>query len=312
METPSSFTPFTLDPIRRAIQAILSAHLHRPWNLRDLRDLADLASHPAAILSDVSHRSRRGGSYPVFVKFSPAPDGLDQFEAELRGLTLLHDRAGALTPIPIGVFPVEGGHLLLMEAVEAVAERTPLHWHQIGQTLARIHQVKGAAFGLDTHGYFGPLPQDNTPAPDWPAFYAGRRLAPGLKLALDSGNLPLEAARKVERLIARLPRLCSPAVTPALIHGDAQQNNFISTAAGAVVIDPAVYYGHPEMDLAFVDYFAPVPMQHVLDGYREVGQVDSGFPERRELWRVWGWLACVTVGGEGYVNKLLGAVEKYL
>jgi protein-ribulosamine 3-kinase len=63
----------------------------------------------------------------------------------------------------------------------------------------------------------------------------------------------------LERLVSRLPELCGPDMVPTLLHGDAQQNNFISSKRGTVVIDPAVYFGHPEMDLAYVDYFQPVP-----------------------------------------------------
>ena len=76
-----------------------------------------------------------------------------------------------------------------------------------------------------------------------------------------------------------------PEPPPALLHGDAQQHNFVSTPAGAVLIDPAPYFGHPELDLALLGYFHPVP-RHVLDGYTEIRPVDAGFAERRELWRL--------------------------
>lgn len=264
--------------------------------------MTEFASHPCAILSD--------GSYAVFAKFSAAANGLEQFEIELAELRLLRDRAGILTPAPIGILPVTGGAILVLEAVRAV-ERGARAWRQIGQTLARIHQVKGDTFGLENHVYFGPLYQDNTPLRDWPTFYAERRLTPGLKLAVDSGNLPPIVIRQVEKLISRLPGLCGPEVTPTLIHGDAQQNNFISTDAGAVVIDPAVYFGHPEMDLASIDYFQPAP-DDVFDGYREELSIDPGFWERRDLWRVWGYLGCVTVEGAGYLSKLTAAVQKYI
>jgi protein-ribulosamine 3-kinase len=145
---------------------------------------------------------------------------------------------------------------------------------------------------------------------DWPAFYAECRLRAGLRLAVDSGNLPGEFIPLVESLIARLPGLCGPEVEPALLHGDAQQNNFISTAMGAVVIDPAVYFGHPEMDLAFVDYFQPVP-KDVFDGYQEELPIDPGFWERRDLWRIWGWLACITLEGRSYLTKLTEAIQRY-
>ena len=65
------------------------------------------------------------------------------------------------------------------------------------------------------------------------------------------------------------------------------------------------------MDLAFVDYFQPVP-DDVFDGYREVLPIDPRFPERRDLWRVWGYLAAVTVEGPVHLDKLSGVLRTYL
>jgi fructosamine-3-kinase len=130
-------------------------------------------------------------------------------------------------------------------------------------------------------------------------------------MAIDSGHMPPALIRKVEKLISRLPELCGPEVVPSLLHGDAQQNNFISTEMGAVVIDPAVYFGHPEMDLAYIDYFQSVP-HDVFDGYLDELPMDPGFWERRDLWRVWGYLAAVTVEGASHLGRLTEAVQKYV
>lgn len=200
--------------------------------------------------------------------------------------------------------------MLVLEAVHAV-ERTLQQWRDIGRTLARLHKSKGERFGLDSNGYFGVLPQDNTPMDDWSSFYAECRLQPGLELAIESGQVPLAVIRQVEKLITRLPELCGDPVAPTLLHGDAQQNNFISTKDGAVVIDPATYYGHPEMDLAILDYFQPVP-EDVFDGYRDELPIDAGFAERRELWRMWSHLAVASVAGGEYVGKLSEAVQRYV
>jgi protein-ribulosamine 3-kinase len=142
-------------------------------------------------------------------------------------------------------------------------------------------------------------------------FYREHRLWPRLRLAIDSGNLPSSVASQVEKLIARLPELCGPEIMPALLHGDAQQNNFISTAEGTFVIDPAVYYGNPEIDLALIDSFQPVP-DDVLNGYREEMPIDPGFFERRDLWRVSIYLAAVTVEGPMRLYRLTSALQRYL
>ncbi len=290
------------DPIRRPVEQLVSAYTGHAWQAQAFQDLIDLASHHCGILSD--------GTTAVFAKFSPAANGLDQFEVEMAGLRYLAARAGVLVPTPIGAIAVPGGSVLVMEAAQAV-ERTPPQWREIGRTLARIHRIKGHFCGFEEQGYFGSTFQDNRPISDWVSFYIERRLWPSLAAAINAGQLPTGVIRKVEKLILRLPTLDIPPVEPVLLHGDAQQNNYISTAAGAVVIDPAVYYGNPEFDLAHLETFQEVP-RDVFDGYQEELPIDPGFYERRELWRVAAYLLCVALAGESYLPQLTAAVKKYL
>ncbi len=178
--------------------------------------------------------------------------------------------------------------------------------------------MRAEQFGLELFdGFFGPLPQNNSPASggSWADFFVERRVLPRLKGAVDSGHLPAEIAGDLERVVARMPLLVGPEPEPTLLHGDAQQNNFLSTTAGAVVIDAAPYFGHPEVDLAMLDFFAAVPGA-VFDGYREVLSIDSGFPGRRELWRIPAYLAVVQVAGgnafgRGFLARLVEAVRSY-
>ena len=290
------------DRFRIPLEGLVSAHYGQAWRVREFSDMNDLASHPSALLSD--------GKVEVFVKLSEAVHALHQFEAERAGLRLLTELSGVRTPAPIGIAAVEGGVILVLEAVQAVARNAP-EWRDIGRALARIHQVKAERFGLDTQGYFGPLYQDNRPAPDWITFFIERRIWPRLMGAIDSGSLPTETIRQVEKLISRLPGLDIPETRPSLLHGDAQKNNFISTSSGAVAVDPALYFGNPELDLAYVDYFEAVP-EDLFSGYREVLPIDPGFGERKELWRVASYLAMVEVGGAEYLGPLTAAVRKYL
>ncbi len=290
------------DSFRLPVEQAVSAYYGKEWIVNEFKDMNEFASHPSAILSD--------GRHPVFVKLSEAAHGLDQFEVELAGLSTLHERAGVLTPALIGKVLVEGGVILILEGVQAV-ERTPRQWREIGLTLARIHQIKGEYCGYDQQGYFGPLYQDNRPMDNWLEFFIERRIWPRLIGAIDSGNLTTEIIRQVEKIIQRLPSLDIPEEKPSLLHGDAQQNNFISTEKGAVVIDPAVYYGHPEMDLAYLDHYQEVP-DDVFIAYQEVLAIEAGFHERRDLWRIPAYLAGVEAEGKAYLSKLAKAIKRYL
>ena len=223
-----------------------------------------------------------GTPFSVFAKLSSAADAREQFTAELAGLRLLSRAAPVPVPVASGMAETTAGTLLLYEALpERPPEaREPRDWRSIGQD-----------------------------------FYRERRLEPMLRTAVDSGYLPPALAAGVEEVAARLPALAGPEPRPSLLHGDAQQNNFVSTPAGAVVIDPAPYFGHPEADLALVGYFQPVP-DEVFQTYRDIAPIDHGFPERRELWRLHAYLAVIAVNGEGpfgrrYLDRLAAAVRSY-
>jgi len=287
-----------LQPLEQAV----SNHLGRAWRVGTAEDMSDFACHPCAILSD--------GSFAVFAKYSEAADADKQFEIERVSLQFLSEKAGVLTPTPVGIVPAADGTLFVMEAVQPI-ERGPGQWRQIGRTLERIHRVTSDEFGFPMDSYFGPLFQDNAPMEDWIGFYAERRLRPRLRLAIERGTIPPSVVSQVESVIDRLPELGGPEVKPTLVHGDAQQNNFISTADGAYVIDPAIYYGHPELDLASLGYWRPVP-DEVYDGYREEMPIPTGFSERRDLWRISGYLAAVAVEGAAYLDRLTEALRPYV
>lgn len=326
--------PLLAPEIVEQIERSATEHRGSLWTADGFTDLNDRASHPCGIF--------RGQPFSVFAKLAGTEDGHEQFTAELAGLELLHQSALVAVPVPVGTgtasvstatdsgrspgqrTPLQStllqSTLLLTEALDEhpPAERTRADWQSIGRVLAALHRVQADDFGLPgMNGFFGPLRQDNTPVPSgrWADFYAQRRLLPYLRLAVDRASLPPELAAGVERVARRLPGLAGPEPRPALLHGDAQQHNYISTPAGPVVIDAAPYYGHPELDLALLDYFHPVPAD-VLAAYRELQPVDPGLADRRELWRLAADLAVIACYGSKswgrvFTDRLSRAVRLY-
>jgi fructosamine-3-kinase len=284
------------------LEPIVAAHLGVPWRATGFTDLGDRASHRCGIF--------RGAPIDVFAKLNTG----GETDPELRGLSLLRGFS-APVPAPIGAVPVAGGTLLLLNAIPEITERNPAQWAGIGRVLGTLHRTYGESFGLDFDGFFGPLRQDNRTTPDWPSFYASRRLLPLLRLAVDAGHVDSSLAAGISRVIDRLPLLCGPAPRPALLHGDAQQNNFLTAADGTYLLDVSPYYGHPEVDLALLDYFAPVP-PIVFDAYRDVTPIDPEFPSRRELWRLHGYLAVLIVDGASdfgrpFLGRVADVVKRY-
>lgn len=261
------------------------------------RSLDERASHPCGLF-------RASGRPAVFAKLDQSPDGRHRLETELSGLAFLR-RRGVDVPAVVspGVTTTADGlaSVLLLEGLveRPSAQRSGDDWRRMGGALAALHNIGGHRFGSPSgDGFFGPFPLLNSPVDGdrWSDFYRQRRLDPMLTLAARSGHLSTATMADLDRVMARLPELVGPEPTPSLLHGDAQQNNLVVTEDRVVMVDACPYYGHPELDLALLGYFAPVP-EEVFAGYRERHPIDPGFEDRRELWRIFAYLGMVSVGG---------------
>ncbi len=292
------------------VQEYVSGQLGAPWRVESWTDLGDRSSHPAALL--------HGPGMSVFAKLASRADSARQLRSELSGLEMIR-RSGARVPVPIGSGYLEledGAALMLSEALPETlpSHRTEADWRSIGETLALVHSVRGEEFGIESPTWFGSVPQTNHPTGSWVTFYAERRLVPSLALARDSGRLSPEVGTRVERLIRHLPDLAGPQPVPSLLHGDAQHHNFISTPTGAVVIDPCPFYGHPELDLALLDYFVPAPPE-TFAAYSEILPIAADFGERRELWRLFAYLSIIAIDDSAFARtfqqRLADALDSY-
>jgi protein-ribulosamine 3-kinase len=294
-----------------AIERSVSSHVGRRWSSRSFRNLDERASHPCGI--------HCGDDLDVFVKFCADQSGANQFGLECRGLRFLRERGGARTAETIGegVVTTDEGTLLLLSAIteRAPQNRTTEDWRSIGHTLGLLHEVTGTQFGLEEFdGYFGRIYQNNRPVATntWFDFFRQRRIEPFLQEAIKSGNLPEAFIPRVVNFVDRLPALADIHISPSLLHGDAQQNNYLSNDAGAVVIDASPYFGHPEMDLALVDIFQPVPVA-LFDAYRDVRAIDPEFDGRRELWRIPTYLVIIAEDGGGdFGEKFIPRLDEAL
>jgi fructosamine-3-kinase len=110
-------------------------------------------------------------------------------------------------------------------------------------------------FGLKYDNYIGSLPQSNSQKKSWTEFFIEERLEKQIALVKNSGAIDRSTVQQFNSLYKRLHEII-PEESPSLIHGDLWNGNFMTGADGkAWLIDPAVYYGHREMDLAMSKLF---------------------------------------------------------
>jgi fructosamine-3-kinase len=183
---------------------------------------------------------------------------------------------------------------------------------RFGRGLARLHRAGADAFGWHADNVIGPLPQANAPCATWPEFLGERRLLPMARLAHARGGLGAAGVAAAEALSARLPDLCGPPEPPARLHGDLWGGNAILGAVGGpAVIDPAVYGGHREMDLAMMRLFGGFPLA-AHAAYAEAAPLAPGHEERVGLWQLYPVLVHVCLFGGGYAAQARELAGRYV
>jgi fructosamine-3-kinase len=234
------------------------------------------------------------------------------FAAEARGLRWLA-AAGALElPEVLGVGAGEGGAspFLLLEWIEP-APRARDFDERLGQGLAALHRAGAEAFGLDHDNFIALLPQDNSREATWAAFYRQRRLEPLFAWARRRGCWDASLDRARDALLARLPELVGPDEPPARLHGDLWGGNLhVGPRGQPLLIDPAVYAGHREMDLAMMRLFGGFG-QRVFDAYAASHPLAPGHAERVALYQLYPLLVHLCTFGAGYLRQVQSCVARY-
>jgi fructosamine-3-kinase len=247
----------------------------------------------------------------VFVKtqLRPAPA---VFTREAEGLAWLAETATVRVPQVLAVRddPELVHRFLVLEWIEA-APPAPDHDERLGRSLADLHRFPCARFGGEADNYVGALPQANQPAPTWAEFYGDRRLAPLVREAVDGGRLPLDAARWAESVRSRLPELTGPPEPPARLHGDLWAGNAMRDGHGRpVLVDPAVYGGHREVDLAMMRLFGGFGAA-VFAAYEEAHPLAPGHEDRVGLYQLYPLLVHTLLFGGSYGRAAAEQLRRY-
>ena len=214
-------------------------------------------------------------------------------------------------PEVLAVGKMEGRHYLLMEYIDSTPPATN-YWEDFGHTLAKMHLEKTSkTYGFQHDNYIGKLPQPNRSDESWIEFFILNRLEYQLNLAITNHMVSGSFIDRYRKLYELLPGLL-PGEKPSLLHGDLWSGNVMVGHNGKVcLIDPAVYYGHREIELAFTRMFGGFgePFYHAYDeGYPLV----PGFEERSRIYNIYPHMVHVNRFGTSYLSGVEQVLRKYV
>ena len=254
----------------------------------------------------------------VFMKCNSLKN-LSFFEAEAKGLEALRNTKtiGVPKALAMGTDKAQRMSFLLMEYLEHAAKLTG-YWEMFGRELAAMHRAdstkfaeleQGRSFGFTHDNYIGASPQINTPQENWITFFQECRLLPQIKMA--ERYLDSKTRKQFTKLMDHLDSYLVEPEFPSLIHGDLWSGNAVCGPNGkAWILDPAVYVGHYEAELAMTELFGGNP-QSFYDAYHEVTPIDSGYHDRRDLYNLYHMLNHLNLFGATYLGSVQRILNRY-
>lgn len=239
--------------------------------------------------------------HSFFVKINTTSTFTTGFKKEVLGLQFLKTHA-ILTPNVI----YEGRYLnnifLILEWIDT-GKKTTFFWQNLATTLTHLHQQSNKQFGLDYSNYMGLLVQKNTFYDNFSDFFIENRLKPQVKLAFNNNKLQKKHLKQFEQLYAEIPAIF-PVEKPSAIHGDLWSGNYICTnKEETVLIDPAVYFGHREIDIAMTQLFGGFS-EEFYNNYLEIFPLESGFKTRINFYNLYPLLIHLNLFGNSYLKSI--------
>jgi protein-ribulosamine 3-kinase len=244
-----------------------------------------------------------------FVKKNSASRFPGMFKKEAMGLEIL-DTTNTIRVPNLIEFGESGDEAFLILRFIRSGQRLSNFWDRFAHQLGNLHRHSNDSFGLDHNNYIGSLHQSNKKHKTWADFFINERLEVQVKLARNSGLIENTTITAFEKFYRKINDIF-PIEQPALLHGDLWGGNFMVDEKGdPVIIDPAVYYGHREMDIAMTKLFGGFDSKF-YDAYNRYYPLEKAWQERVDYCNLYPLMVHVNLFGQSYLGSVNSILNKF-
>ena len=248
--------------------------------------------------------------FMYFVKFNAVSAFPSLLEKEQNGLTFIASQKIIRVPQIIAHHVSGDQQYLILEWIEPGIKNGSF-WKLFGEQLAALHKISYRSYGFQEDNYMGALPQSNAFSENWTDFFIHYRLEMQTNLALQKGLLLPQHLRLFERLYKKLGEIFNEEA-PSLLHGDLWSGNFISAINGdPVLIDPAVYFGHRNMDLGMTTLFGGFE-RSFYESYHYHFPFTDNYRDQWEICNLYPLLIHLNLFGTGYLPDIEAVLKKFV
>lgn len=236
----------------------------------------------------------------TFVKYAPSPMSRGCEAEGLRALQSLIDQLG-IDELRTPQIYEEKGNELILERIAVISSQAELMVN-LGRGLARLHCFPQEAYGWGRDNFIGLNPQKNSWQNTWGEFFCEYRLRPQIAMIANEAvrnEFELILSKCEGQLVLYLNDHCSHA---SLVHGDLWSGNVMFSPKGVYLIDPAIYCGDREVDLAMTEMFGGFGPQFYEAYQQELG-TSSEYSRKKVIYNLYHYLNHYNLFGGGYLSS---------
>lgn len=233
--------------------------------------------------------------------FAKYYDNSDMIESEIMGLIELSKCSNIIIP----KIKYHNKNLLILEFITSITPNDQTYINYAKQ-LTSLHKITNKYFGFKVDNYIGSTKQINTFNTCWAEFFFNQRIMYQYKLLEKNKIIDQEFKskfKKIEKTTYEL--LADETIKASLLHGDLWSGNFFfNTNNQGVLIDPSVYYGDREVDLAMTQLFGKLP-NSFYQSYSEINPISDNFKQKCILYNLYHIMNHWNIFGTSYKSQAI-------
>ena len=180
------------------------------------------------------------------------------------------------------------------------------------KAIIEIHSFSNNAYGFKFDTQIGGVKHKNKYEKNWADFYLNTRLHYFFDLATKDNLLDKNIRKKIYTVMKKINTLIPNKPKSRLMHGDLWEGNILFKDCKFVsFIDPGSFYGHNEMELAYLRWFNPIFVDdNFLLMYKEYIPIDKNYFFYEPVYQLYYALCNVVLWDKSYTNEVSRLLNK--